>query len=221
MSPTLVVLFWWLAFAGSHWLLSSLSVRQRLIAAIGDWPFRGLYSIIAFATFIPLVATYFAHKHGGAWLWQIPLTTPLLWLVYFGMTVAFTLLVASSIRRSPGSLVPGAAEPRGAFRLARHPLFTAIALFGVVHLIPNGSATDVAFFGGFAVYSLAGAWHQDQRKLALDTPGYRAFYDATPLLPFTRPGRLQGLREMGPVPIVLGIVLTAVVRYFHPAWFGG
>ncbi len=210
VSPTLIVLFWWLAFAGSHWLLSSVSVRQRLIAVLGDWPFRGLYSIVAFATFIPLVAAYFAHQHSGPWLWQIPLTMPVLWLIYLGMTVAFILLAAAFMRPSPGSVIPGAAAPRGAFRLARHPLFTAFALMGLVHLIANGSATDVVFFGGLAVYSLAGAWHQDQRKLALDTPGYRAFYEATPLLPFSRPGRLQGLREMGPVPLVVGIGLTVL-----------
>ena len=221
MSPTLIVLFWWLAFAGSHWLLSSVVVRQRLIAVLGEWPFRGLYSIVALATFIPLVAAYFAHKHSGPWLWQISLTMPLLWVIYLGMTVAFILLAAAFMRPSPGSVIPGAAAPRGAFRLARHPLFTAFALMGLVHLIANGSATDVVFFGGLAVYSLAGAWHQDQRKLALDTPGYRTFYEATPLLPFTRPGRLLGLREMGPVPLVVGIGLTVLVRYYHAAWFGG
>jgi uncharacterized membrane protein len=90
----------------------------------------------------------------------------------------------------------------------------------LVHLPSNGSATDVAFFGGFVLFTLVGTWHQDRRKLAMGVPGYREFVAATPFLPFTRLGLLRGVRELAPAAAI-GIVATVVVRHFHAAWFGG
>src|SRR5499433_1585642 len=73
MSPGVTIGLLWLGFAGSHLVLSSLPVRQRLIARIGENAFRGLYSLVAFAYFIPLVWIYFRHKHAGSTLWTLPM----------------------------------------------------------------------------------------------------------------------------------------------------
>lgn len=220
MSPTLTVLLLWIGFAGSHMLLSSLPIRQRLVDAIGEQPFRGLYSLLSFVFFVPLVWVYFGNKHSGPWLWVVTVGPLLRGLIYLGMATAFVLLVAAFVRPSPSSVVPGEAKPVGAFRITRHPLLMAFALFGLLHMIPNGSATDVVFFGGFVVFVLVGARHQDQRKLAQNAPGYREFVAATPFLPFTGGSALQGLREIGPAVIAIGVGATVLVRYFHPSWFG-
>ena len=45
MSPTLEVVLWWAAFAGSHLLMSSRPVRSRMVAALGERVFQGLYSL--------------------------------------------------------------------------------------------------------------------------------------------------------------------------------
>jgi len=220
MSPTIRILLLWLGFAGSHLTLSSLPVRQRLIARIGEQPFRGLYSLAVIALFVPLVWSYFAHKHAGPWLWTLPRSAPLLWTMYAGMGLAFVLVVAGFIRPSPAAIIPGDPRPKGVYRITRHPLMMGIALFGMLHLLPNGSATDVAFFGGFPLFALIGAAHQDRRKLATD-PRFRGFYEATPFVPFTSSAALQGIRELLPAAAGIGILVTVVVRYFHTSWFGG
>jgi uncharacterized membrane protein len=220
MSPTTQIVLLWLAFAGSHLTLSSVGVRGRLVARIGEGPFRGLYSLIALALFIPLVTTYFRHKHDGPALWMLPHTTALLWTMYVGMGVAFVLVVAGFIRPSPAAVIPGDTTPRGVYLITRHPLMMGLALFGLMHLLPNGSAADVAFFGGFGVFALIGAAHQDRRKLATD-PSFRRFYEATPFLPFTGPKTLEGVRQLLPAVAGTGIVAMIAVRYFHAAWFGG
>src|SRR5437867_9532683 len=107
MSPTAVIVFLWLGFAGSHLVLSSVPVRRAMIARIGEPAFRGLYSLVAFAFFIPLVGTYFGHKHAGPALWALPLVPALRWAMYVGMGVAFVLVVASFVRPSPAGVVPG------------------------------------------------------------------------------------------------------------------
>jgi len=148
VSPTAQIVLLWSGFAGTHLVLSSLPVRQRIVARVGEGPFRGLYSLVAFAFFVPLVRTFFAHKHAGRWLWLVERGTGLRGAIYAGMGLAFVMLVASLVRPSPAGVVPGDPTPRGVYRITRHPLVMSIALFGALHLLPNGSTADVAFFGG-------------------------------------------------------------------------
>ena len=221
MSPTVTIVALWLTFALTHMGLSSLRVREALVTRIGEAPFLGLYSVVALAAFVPLVWTYFAHKHAGTILWLIPLSQPLRWGIYCAMGVAFVLMVSGLVRPSPAGMVPTDSTPRGALRITRHPLFMGLGIFGLLHLIPNGSAADVAFFGGFPLFAVIGCWHQDRRKLASGLASYQAFYARTPFLPFTGGDTAVGLRELPAAIIVGGIGLTVVLRYFHPRWFGG
>ena len=221
MWSAIVVVLLWLGFAGSHVVLSSVMVRPRLIERLGLRGFLGLYSLVAFAFFVPLVWIYFAHKHAGPLLWSVPVPPAGRWLLYIGMGVAITLNIAGFIQPSPASVAGGEARVRGALRITRHPVFMGVALFGVLHLVPNGYASDVAFFSGFPLFTVIGCWHQDRRKLAAGLPGFRAFYEATPFFPFTGRQTWLGIREMFPTVIAIGVGVTILVRYFHPVWFGG
>ena len=221
MIATVVILLLWLGFAATHIGLSSAPFRERLVTRLGENPFRGIYSLISFAFFVPLIWCYFANKHAGPWLWTLSRGIPLLLVMYIGMAVAFILVIGSLVRPSPGAVVPGSATPQGVQRITRHPLFMGLALFGLLHLLPNSTTADIVFFGGFPVFSLIGGWHQDQRKLADGSPSYRQFYQSTPFLPFTGVATLRGIREISPAVIAGGILATIVVRYFHASWFGG
>jgi uncharacterized membrane protein len=220
VSPTIAIALLWGGFAGSHLGLSSLPVRSRLVAKLGEPRFLGLYSLVAFVFFIPLVWVYFANKHAGALLWGRPGGALVVWLVQVGMGVAFVLVVSSLVQPNPSLLGSRGGEARGVFRIARHPLFMGIAVFGALHLVVNGAASDVAFFGGMLAFSIVGSWHQDQRKLATNVPGYREFVAATPFLPFTGRETLRGLRELPPLGVALGVGITVVVRVFHSTLFG-
>ena len=221
MRATLVIALLWLGFVATHMWPSRVGTRPRLVARLGEGPFLGLYTAVSFAFFVPLVWFYLGHKHAGPTLWSIPLTTPVRWTIYGLMGVALTMAVSGLVRPSPAALVPGDPTPRGMQRITRHPLFMGLGLFGLLHLIPNGSAADVAFFGGFPLFALVGCFHQDRRKLATGAAGFRAFYDATPFLPFTGHDTLRGLRELSPLVVALGTFATLLIRHFHSRWFGG
>lgn len=220
MDPTLAIVALWLAFAATHIGFSSVRFRPRLVAVLGKSAFAAVYSVIALALFVPLVWIYFAHKHAGPLLWSIPLGPGVRWALYVGMAAAFVLMVAGLVRPSPASMMPGDPTPRGAQLLARHPLFMGLGIFGLLHLIPNGYASDVAFFAGFPLFALIGCWHQDRRKLATGTPGYERFHRETPFLPFTGP-TLRGIRELSPVVVLVALAVTWLLRRYHAALFGG
>jgi len=154
MSPAARIALLWAGFAVTHVGLSSLPVRTRLVARLGERAFQGVYSLVAFAFFIPLVTTFFGHKHDGRWLWVFTRGPALHWTLYVGMAIALVLVVASLVRPSPAGVVPGDPTPRGVYRITRHPLVMGLALFGALHVLPNGTTADVAFFGGFVLFGL-------------------------------------------------------------------
>jgi len=223
MSPVASILLLWLAFGLSHLFLSSRGPRAKLIGWLGERGFLGVYSGVALATFIPLVSTYFAHKHEGPLLWAPGVGTWGLWAIYGVMGVAFVFLIAGLVTPSPTSMTAspeaGEQKPRGVHLLTRHAFLMSTALFGAAHLVPNGYATDVAFFAGFPLFVLLGAMHQDRRKLSDPSSGYRGFYEATPLIPFTGRQTLAGLRGLDWRVVVGGVALAWLVRHYHQAWF--
>ena len=215
MSPTLSIVLLWLAFTATHLGLASVRVEPKLRARLGDGAFLGLYSVVALVLFVPLVSIYFGNRHAGPWLWSIQPGPVLRALLYLGMTLGMILAVGSLLRPSPASIVPGSsAEVRGVYRITRHPLVLGLAIVWALHLVPNASTADVAFFGGFLLFSLAGAWHQDARKLHAGDAQLREFIAATSFLPFGR--GFGGLAELSWLVIALGVVAALFARWLHP-----
>jgi len=219
MQAALSIIALWVVFAGSHMVLSAVPVRSRLVTALGEWPFRGLYSLVAFAAFIPLVWVYFQNKHAGPLLWAVPLNPLVLGLLYFGNALAFILMAGGYLSPSPAMVGMSSARHRPIHDLTRHPLFMGIGLWGVMHLVPNGFAGDAAFFGGFVAFALIGSWHQDARLVNTRGDEYRQFMQDTPFIPFSGKHTFRGLRGLGLRAVLIGIAAAGVIRYFHAAWF--
>ena len=214
MSPTLSIVLLWIAFTATHLGLASVRVEPKLRARLGDAGFTILYSVVALALFVPLVTIYFGNRHAGPWLWVVPVGPVLRVLLYLGMTLGLILAVGSLLRPSPASLIPNApSEVRGVYRITRHPLVLGLALIWALHLIPNASIADVAFFGGFVLFSLAGAWHQDARKLHVGDAKFREFHAATSFLPFGR--GVSGLADLPPLVVAIGVVAALAIRWLH------
>jgi uncharacterized membrane protein len=185
MSAAFWIAFWWATFAGTHMVLSSLPVRGKLIARLGDTAFLGLYSLIAFATLIPLVWVYLGNRHAGGLVWNltaVPGVRPL------GMLLAVlgtAMIVAGVLQPSPALAgMKQAGGARGLTRITRHPLFMGISLWALSHLLLNGFLTDVLFFGGLLAFSLAGAAHQDARKRVIEQERLGQFFAESSFWPF-------------------------------------
>lgn len=218
----------WAGFAGTHLVLSSASLRPRLMARLGDGPFRGLYSLTVLTWFVALVWVFARHKHSGPLLWDTvgpPAIAELLNIVL--MVLAFALLVAGLIpsQVAPSSMTAAPAErveARGLLRITRHPFNAAVGLFGIAHVLVNGHLGDVVFFGGFPLFAWIGSRHQDTR-LSKDKPGYRQLAAQTSFVPFgalvTGRQRLV-LAELPWGGFAAGVVVAVIIRHWHGALFG-
>ncbi len=213
-------------FIGGHFVLSSVPVRAAMVGAIGERLFRGLYSLIALATFIPLVVVFARHKHAGAMLWNLRTVAPVRWLVWLMMLAAIVIFVASFITPNPATIgVPaGDGTPRGILKLTRHPAFVAFSLFGFAHMLMNGWIGDIAFFATFPLLGLVGAWHQDRRKLREGGERYCRFFDQTSLMPGV--ALLSGRQRLsaGDFPwltTAIGIAAFLALVALHHRLFGG
>ncbi len=220
MSAAFWIVFWWGAFAGSHIVLSSLAVRARFIAKVGDKAFLGLYSLIAFATLIPLVWVYLGNRHAGGLVWNlaaVPGVRPL------GMLLAVlgtAIIVAGVLQPSPALAgMKQAGGARGLTRITRHPLFMGISLWALSHLLLNGFLTDVLFFGGLLAFSLAGAAHQDARKRVIEQGRLGQFFAESSFWPFGAiiAGRNRVIwRELPWVALAIGAGAAVGIYALHP-----
>lgn len=227
MGTSLTIAALWAAFGITHVVLSSASLRPRLIARLGAQGFQGIYSLAVLASFVPLVWVFATNKHAGPLLWTT-LGPPDVarGVNYVLNALAMVLLVCSLTPSSaaPSSIAaPGASiEPRGIVRITRHPFLAAFGCWGVAHLLVNGSLGDVLFYGGFPAWVWIGARHQDAR-LSRDKPGYAELVGQTSLVPFA--AVVSGRQRLVPgelplTPIAAGLALAVVLRWWHGTLFG-
>ena len=226
MDATVWIALWAFSFLASHLIISSSAVRARLINAVGEQPYRGIYSIVAAATLGPLIYEFARNKHAGPILWYLRADAPIRWLAWILMLLSLILFVGSFINPNPGGMgaPTNRTEPRGILKITRHPSFVAFSLFGIAHILMNGWAGDVIFFGMFPALGIIGGMHQDQRKIRDLGDSYRGFVAKTSITPFAAliSGRVRWTNDDMPwAAIGAGVVLTIAILALHPMIFGG
>jgi uncharacterized membrane protein len=135
-------------FLGVHVFSSLRSARARLVAKLGEGPYKGFYALLSLAGFGLIVA-------GMGKAPSIDLWNPPAWGRYAAiwfMPFALILLAAAFI---PGNLK----------RFTAHPMLWAITLWALVHLLANGDLAGLLLFGGFGLYALYAMWSQNRRGI--------------------------------------------------------
>jgi len=217
--------FWTGLFLITHLGVSGGKVRPGLINALGESVFRGVYSLVSLVTFIPLIVVFGYHKHAGPMLWNLRGFGPARGLSWLIMLAALIMLVDGLSPSSPSAAaVRASGGPHGVVKLTRHPLFVSSVLFGLAHMLMNGWAGDLIFFGSFVVLGIVGGWHQDQRKVSELGDAYRQLVAETSFMPGEALWTGRQRWQANDTPwrsIVIGAVLMLLLIAFHPMIFGG
>ncbi|UQA60337.1 NnrU family protein [Polyangium aurulentum] len=211
-----------LVFVLGHLALSFAPIRRRLVGAMGEKPFMGVYSLLVTAGLIWMILAWRAAPYVE--IWRAPPWAR--WIPLVVMPVAFVFLVAGMSTKNPTSMGPAnaaATEPQGFVRITRHPNLWAFALWGLAHIPPNGDASSLMLFGGIAFLAIAGMIHIDAKRRAAMGEAWGHFAAKTSLVPFgaVLSGRTRlGLDKGMVVRILVGLVLYAGLLHGHRGLFG-
>jgi uncharacterized membrane protein len=204
--------------------MSAISVRPKLIAKLGGRGFLGAYSLLSFATFVPLVWCYLASRHQGPLVLTLARLPGVHTLALAIAWASFACAIGGVFQPSALSLgAGGAARAYGIGRITRHPLFMSLGVWAAAHLLVNGFLTDVVFFGGFALFCVIGCAHQDARKRATLGAELDQYFAETSLLPFGAivSGRNHlVLAELPWLGLGVGAAIATTIYLLHPRMFG-
>lgn len=114
-------------------------VRGAIVRAIGEGPWKGLYSLVA-AVGLGLVV----YGYGAA-----RMTPEVLFLPPIGLRHATLALMVPVFPLLLAAYLPG--RIRAA---VRHPMLWSVTLWSGAHLLANGMVHDALLFGGFLAWSL-------------------------------------------------------------------
>jgi len=158
--------------------------RSELIERVGKGPYKAVFSLLIIAAVVlivigwreaPIVAAYLPPLFGNLW-------------ITLAVGLALTLLLASQL-------------PTNIRRFVRHPQLTGVVIWGVAHLLVNGTARDVLLFGGLALWAAFSMVLSNRRDGAWQRPQPVALW--------------KDILVLG-----LGAGVSALLFYFHGSLFG-
>ena len=129
-------------FLGMHSVhMLASGFRDRVVARIGLWPWKGLYSLVSIAGFVLIVIGF-----GMARMDSYLLYAPPPWLKHLNALftlIAFVLVAAAYVPRNHLKAKIG------------HPMLAGVKLWALGHLLAIGFERDVVLFGAFLVWAVA------------------------------------------------------------------
>jgi uncharacterized membrane protein len=202
-----------IAFLATHFATST-PLRPAMVNAIGEWPYRGVYSLVAFVTLGWMIWAYAAAPREQLWVGirEIP---------YVVMPIAF-VLIACGFWRNPtivgaDKLLRSEDPARGMIRITRHPIMWGFMLWAAGHILARGDLKSLVFFGSFLLLAALGTLLMDARKKS--NPDWPRFAAVTSHIPFVaiaqRRNRLVW-REIGWLRPAIGLAVFFAVLLFHP-----
>jgi uncharacterized membrane protein len=129
-----------IVFLGAHVFVTYRDHRAVLIASIGEWPYKGLFSLISIVGVV-LIGWGFARYRATGWvdIWYPPavmrhVTVLLMWPAIICVTAAYF----------PGDIK----------RRLKHPMLVGVKLWAFAHLLTNGDLGSIILFGSILAWAV-------------------------------------------------------------------
>ncbi|WP_299814564.1 NnrU family protein [uncultured Roseibium sp.] len=127
-------------FLGVHLVPTRPALRSGLISKLGEYGYKGAFTLISAAGFILIVYGYGAARFDGSPI----LYDPPVWLRHVTLLLmipVFIFLVAAYV-------------PCRIRNALKHPMLVAIKLWALSHLLANGDLASVLLFGSFMAWAV-------------------------------------------------------------------
>lgn len=212
-----------IAFFALHAVVSGTSLRRVLVRALGEVPFRAVFSLASLGL---LAALWIAYRSAPcAPLWVLPrlfgwLPLGVVPFALFFITGAFSTPNPTSVG---GERALASPEPaRGVLRITRHPFLWGVVLWSGAHLLVLGGTSSLWFFGSLGLTAALGTRSIDRKRAASQGAAWDRYRGATSNVPFAailRGRNRLALAELR-VPALLAVGLTLAVLVSHRWLFG-
>jgi uncharacterized membrane protein len=198
-----------IAFVGTHFAMSH-PLRGAMVKVLHPAGFQIAYSLVSFAT---LGWVYFAFRAAPAA--DLPGSGEAGWIIATVLVLPAVVLLAGSLVGNPALPTPMAqeqarAEPRGVFRVTRHPMMWGIALWAASHMVLLWSLRTMITAFAMAVLALVGAHLQDRKKEVLMGEAWAMWESRTSFWP-----RWSALPGVGALPWAVGLILFVFLSWLH------
>lgn len=215
------------AFIAIHLFVSGTKLRDTITAKIGEGPYMGLFSLASIAILVWMGMSYGEAMRGDNIVWW-GATTDLKHIQLLLMLIATLLAVPGIMTRNPTSVQSGEAlkNPnivQGMVRISRHPFLWGAAIWAGGHMMVNGDAASLVFFGTLFVLPLLGTQAIDAKRARKHGAEWTAFKAQTSNVPlaaiFAGKQKLK-LGEIGILRIGVALLVYTALLYGHPMLFG-
>src|SRR6202451_2077572 len=127
-------------FLGAHVFVTMRDRRAVLVAKLGEWPYRGLFSLVSILGIV-LIAYGFASYRAAGFIvvWNPP---------------AWTRHIVVALMWPASIMVAAAYIPGNLKRVLKHPLLVAVKTWAFAHLCANGDLGGMILFGAVLAWAV-------------------------------------------------------------------
>jgi uncharacterized membrane protein len=127
-------------FLAAHVFVTMRKERGVFVAKIGEWPYKGLFSLVSIVGLVLIGYGFVAYRAAGfITVWNPPAWT--CHIVEVLMWPASIMIVAAYI---PGNIK----------RLLKHPMLGGVKTWAVAHLCANGDLGGIILFGSVLAWGV-------------------------------------------------------------------
>ena len=114
-------------------------LRDRMIASLGEGPYKGVFGLVSLAGLVLIVMGY-----GEARQTAEPIWFPPTWTAHLGATIMVFAMIALAAAYIPSRIRT----------VLKHPMLVAIKLWALAHLLANGDNVSLLLFGSFLAFAV-------------------------------------------------------------------
>jgi uncharacterized membrane protein len=127
-------------FLGAHVFVTMRDRRAAVVSRIGEWPYRGLFSLASIVGILLIAYGFAAYRAAGMiTLWYPP---------------AWTRHIVEALMWPASIMVAAAYIPGNIKRVLKHPMLAGVKTWAFAHLCANGDLGGIILFGSVLAWAV-------------------------------------------------------------------
>jgi uncharacterized membrane protein len=127
-------------FLGAHVFVTRREAREALIGRVGEWPYKGLFSLVSLVGLALIVWGYAQYRATG----YVQVWMPPTWMRHVTVALVWPAIILVTAAYIPGNIK----------RTLKHPMLAGIKLWAFAHLLSNGDLGSIVLFGSVLAWAV-------------------------------------------------------------------